>query len=66
MYQNEYEIRKKYGDLGYKYLGSVNISPKAYEACCKSKQRETHTIGNCLQLVVLHDLKAMVEIDSGD
>lgn len=66
MYQDSGSIMKKYREQGYRYLGSVNMNPHACEAYTQSKQYESFTIGRCLQLVVLHDIKAMVEIDSGD
>lgn len=66
MYQNEFTIKQEYRAKGYTFVGSVNTNPKAYDAYQKSNNKESIEIGRCLHLVILHDLKAMVEIDSGD
>ena len=66
MYQDSFRISNEYRAKGYKYLGWVNTSEKAYNAYQESKQRETIETGRCLCIVLLHDIKAIIEIDSGD
>ena len=60
----EYDVYRKYPD--YKYLGSVNWNEDAQKAYYKSEKHEQISIGRCLYMVVLHDLKAIVQVDSGD
>lgn len=60
------DLIKKYEEEGYKYLGNVIFNEKAYNAYCESNKHEAIKIGRCLELVILHDLKAIVEYDFGD
>ena len=63
---NAYEIQQKYESQGYEYLGSVITCERAFNAWRESKKHEAFKIGRCLELLVLHDLKAIVEYDFGD
>lgn len=63
---NRDEILSKYRKLGYTYLGGVIYNQKAFDAYRESNNHEAFKIGRCLELVVLHDLKAIVEYDFGD
>ena len=63
---NELELRRHYQSLGYKDLGCVNISKKAYNAIQDSKDKQWHEIGRCLHLIACHDLKVFATCDSSD
>lgn len=60
------EILSKYKNQGYNYLGCVMFNQKAFNAYRESNKHEALKIGRCLELIVLHDLKAIVEYDFGD
>ena len=68
MERDSYQIISEYKDKGYKYLGWLNWfdNQKARDAYCNSKQREEIKFGRCLSIVLLHDTKEIVQIDSGD
>lgn len=66
MYKDSFYIIQEYRAKGYRYLGWVNTNENAYKAYRESKDHESIVTGNCLRTVLLHDLKAIVEIDSGD
>lgn len=60
------EIIKKYEEQGYQFLGSVLFSQKAYDAYQQSNKHEAIKVGRCLEIVLLHDIKKIVEYDFGD
>lgn len=63
---NQEILEKHYESLGYKNLGYVNTSEKAFNACQKSATKQWHKVASNLHLVALHDIKAIVLVDSGD
>lgn len=66
MEQDAYRIIEEHKSKGYKYLGWVNTNEQAQKAYRNSKQREIIEFGRGLSVVLLHDTKQIVEIDSGD
>lgn len=60
------EIIKKYEEQGYQFLGSVLFNQKAFDAYRTSTKHEAIKVGRCLELVLLHDIKKIVEYDFGD
>lgn len=64
--RNERDVLREYEGKGYRYLGNVIVNKAAYDAYQKSKKHESINVGNNLDLVVLHDLKAIVQYDYGD
>lgn len=63
---NEIEIIKTYEKQGYEFLGSVITHQKAYDAYRESNKHEAIRVGHCLEIVLLHDIKKIVEYDFGD
>lgn len=62
----ESEIIRKYEKQGYEYLGSVLFHQKAYDAYKQSNKHEAIQVGRCLEIVLLHDIKKIVQYDFGD
>ena len=60
------EIVKEYEKQGYQFLGSVLFNQKALDAYRKSNKHEAIKVGRCLEIVLLHDIKKIVEYDFGD
>ena len=63
---NKEKIINEYAQQGYSYVGCVNYNQKAFNAYRESNKHQAIQIGNCLELVLLHDTKQIVEIDFGD
>lgn len=63
---NSEKIIKEYKDKGYTYVGCVNYNQKAYNAYQESNKHEAIRVGRCIEVVLLHDTKQIVEIDFGD
>ena len=61
--RDEREVLAEYEDKGYKDLGNVMVSKAAFDAYQKSKNHESVNVGRNLDLVLLHDIKAIVELD---
>ena len=51
---------------GYEYIGCVNYNQKAFDAYRESNKHQAFKVGRCMEVVVLHDTKEIVEIDFGD
>ena len=68
--KNKNDILREYEAKGYHYLGNVMTSSKAYNAYMKAIQNgqrpESVQIGRNLELLLLHDSREIVEVDSGD
>lgn len=60
------EIIKTYEEQGYEFLGSVITKQKAFDAYQESNKHEAIKVGKCLEIVLLHDIKKIVEYDFGD
>lgn len=64
------EVLREYEVKGYHYLGNVMVNSKAYNAYMKAiqsgKRPESVQIGRNLELLLIHDSKEIVEVDSGD
>lgn len=58
------QIIKQYPE--YKYVGCVNYNQKAFDAYRESNKHEAIQIGGCREIILLHDIKQIVEIDFGD
>jgi len=68
--RDEREVLAEYEAKGYKYIGNPITSQKAYnayvDAMHQKEKYEYVRIGRNLDLVLLHDRKQIVEVDSGD
>ena len=60
------EIIREYEKQGYQFLGSVLSNQKAFDAYQQSNKHEAIKVGRCLEVVLLHDIKKIVEYDFGD
>lgn len=63
---NKETLIKEYKEKGYHYLGFVNYNQKAFNAYRESNKHEAIQVGHCIEVILLHDLKAIVECDFGD
>lgn len=61
---NKEQILKEHPD--YEFVGCVNYDQKAFDAYRASNKHEAIKIGGCIEIVLLHDTKQIVEIDFGD
>lgn len=63
---DETQLVKHYESLGYKDLGWLNTSDKAFNAASVSTKKQMHQIGRNIHLLACHDLKVFARVDSGD
>lgn len=63
---NKETIINQYILQGYEYLGCVNYNQKAFDAYRASNKHEAIQLGRCMELILLHDTKQIVECDFGD